>query len=811
MSDIPLGDVDYIFEGTADRELHYIPAATFDAFFNAGGPTFPNLMNDGDTLAVMWEYLVNPDPMIVDGRRQAIPANPGMTEVALPRLFLTSVHPEWIPLGIPLCKRIGKELLWLDGTVATEGMTQPIRFGENGYTVERIYSAPWTVPISMTSKWFDYGAPPTWANVLEALDGIVADLAGTQDTTTTPVDPLLATNLLGIPEITHPSPSVVSLNTPAVPTQISLLTLINGIIANANEKGSLNRDEDITGDVLGSFGWRVVNRFRFGENALELRDAHGAPGLRLVYRNSGILPAGPIALDTLSIYEGTATWVYGTAPMRVMLWGATINSNGTSVTSAPAGPCDVSMIAWGPGLVFTATKQNVAGGTSWDPQVASNWSTLVQETPSVAGARTIEAHSYFNRETSFQAKITYSVVDLETGLTATDNVALEQFTPGIHRYGSRHRHRYVDPSATVYKENRVIEGMYPLGYNNATYPPTADRFAISNGAAIVGGREIIFRNSYDWADAHDHFTSELNLYVTNNLLNGWQFPCFWVYVWLRKDGEIVLDHLGPRPFAGAGPSTEAWTANRWWSPRFNTGTFDRADYCLLGVLYTYKGVEVTPGVWRPAFADVRPVGGNLWRFNTTAYGVGVPICHAFDTITIFPGGVNPNPDFQTSRTDLGNDVDTAFRTPGIPTSITSKGLVNYQMMLGYAANPPNPESFAYSIIHPTLSGFYHEDIGGSALKQLHLIASEGEMVTYPYPLTQRFKLFQGQVPVEAYPIRDFADAAVEKRWLGLIRSQALSYAGAFATSGYLFAIGPLYLMGFYWDRDNCQNQVEYVV
>lgn len=818
ISDIPPADVDYIFSGTADRELHYITSQTFVDFFDAGAPAYPNRLEDGDTIAIMWGCLVSPDPTytIVDGRRQAIPANPTKTEVLYGQLFKTSLHPEWIPLGIPLCKRIGKELLWLDGTLATEGMTQPIRFGENGYTVERIYTAPWTVPISMTSMWFDYAAPPSWATVLEALDGIVADLAGTQDTTTTPVDPLLATNLLGIPEITYASPSVVNLNTPAVPAQISLLTLINGIIANANEKGSLNRDEDITGDVLGSFGWRVVNRFRFGENAVEIRDAHGATGLRLIYRNDGVIPAGIINGTTLSIYEGSATWIYGTAPMRVMLWGATIDATGSLVTAAAGNP-DVSMLAWGPGLIFSATKQNAAG--AWNPQTAGNWDTLVRETPSVAGERNIDAHSYFNRATAFHSRITYATQDKETGATALDTVGLEDLSPGTTRYGSRYRHRYVDPAAAVYQENRVIEGMYPYGHNNNTYPPTPDLFGIMNGAAIVGGREIVFKDNQDFAYAHTHFTNELNVYAADPTLlsNGWKFPCLWLYVWLRKDGEIVLDHLGPTPSFGSGAppgGTEAWTANRGWSPRFNTGAFTRADYCLLGVLYAYKGAEVSPGVWYPAFADVRPVGGNLWRFNTTLYGAGGGdvVCHSIDAITIFPGGFNPNPDFQSSPTDFGNDIDTRYRTPGIPMSITSRGLVSYNMMLGYAGSAPaNPEYITYSINHPALSGFYHVGESGEILPQLNLMASDGEMSTFPWPLATKFKQFRGEVAVEAYPMRDFADPATEKRWRGVLNSQALSFAGSSTPSGALYANGTLNLLGFYWDRDNCQNQQMFVV
>jgi len=130
-------DPDFAFTGTFDRELHYIPPSTFSDFF-----AVPNSLDDGDTLGIEWTYYVEPDPGI-DGRRQRIPSNisvpdPDHTTVFAAQLFISTDNPERIPYSIPLCKRVGDDLFWLDGTVCAGSSSEAIYFGEHGYTVERI-------------------------------------------------------------------------------------------------------------------------------------------------------------------------------------------------------------------------------------------------------------------------------------------------------------------------------------------------------------------------------------------------------------------------------------------------------------------------------------------------------------------------------------------------------------------------------------------------------------------------------------------------------------------------------------------------
>ena len=150
-------DVDpkeYQFAGTFERELHYIQPAAFSSFFAS------NALADGDTLAVWFDELTDDgtnDPPT--GRRQAVPSNSNTT-VTAGMLFKTSDYPERIPLAIPLCKRVGDELFWLDGTVVMGAMSGEVLFGEHGYTVNRILNWASTVALNAYSTGAPLSADP---------------------------------------------------------------------------------------------------------------------------------------------------------------------------------------------------------------------------------------------------------------------------------------------------------------------------------------------------------------------------------------------------------------------------------------------------------------------------------------------------------------------------------------------------------------------------------------------------------------------------------------------------------------------------
>lgn len=131
-------DVDYYMHGTFEREMHRIVPGVFSTFF--GTPA--NTLNDGDTLALQFEYFIDDDATLT-GRRQRVVSNwiiANPIDHTASDLFITSDYPERIPLAIPLCKRIGDCLLWLDGTIITETSTSVSGqyFGESGSTIDRM-------------------------------------------------------------------------------------------------------------------------------------------------------------------------------------------------------------------------------------------------------------------------------------------------------------------------------------------------------------------------------------------------------------------------------------------------------------------------------------------------------------------------------------------------------------------------------------------------------------------------------------------------------------------------------------------------
>jgi hypothetical protein len=171
---------DYEYTQVHEREMHRIPDSEFVAFF--ADPT--HVLTDGDTLAVWYEYMTEPGTDgggNIGGRRQSCTTNSNITLDA-GQLFLTSLNPELIPIAIPICKRIGDDLLFIDGTICYGHMTDPtlpIAIGEHGYTVERIYSAASSVLVNIVNLWAD-GLAPTGAagTINQAFNGIVGDLAG---------------------------------------------------------------------------------------------------------------------------------------------------------------------------------------------------------------------------------------------------------------------------------------------------------------------------------------------------------------------------------------------------------------------------------------------------------------------------------------------------------------------------------------------------------------------------------------------------------------------------------------------------------
>jgi hypothetical protein len=142
---------DYMFTKVFEREMHRIPDSQFFAFFDPLG--LNKSLQDGDTLAISYDMMTEPDPGI-GGRRQACPTNGNIT-LTVGSLFITTQEPWKIPIGIPICKRIGNDLIFIDGTVCYGNAPTPIAVyaGEHGYTVNRIITAAAWVEVLPSRCW----------------------------------------------------------------------------------------------------------------------------------------------------------------------------------------------------------------------------------------------------------------------------------------------------------------------------------------------------------------------------------------------------------------------------------------------------------------------------------------------------------------------------------------------------------------------------------------------------------------------------------------------------------------------------------
>jgi hypothetical protein len=173
-----------ILSGTFERELHTISAAELAAFFVAESLT------EGDTLAIWYDELTEADPS-TDGRRQSCDANINTVLIAGQLTNLTT-HPERIPLAIPLCKRIGDDLLFIDGTVVAGALTNsPLdtTFGVHGYMLDLVFGGGLFNDVTYFA-WLGVNATTfqeAWDNYIGVMDESVstaaAGLLGFDDTT----------------------------------------------------------------------------------------------------------------------------------------------------------------------------------------------------------------------------------------------------------------------------------------------------------------------------------------------------------------------------------------------------------------------------------------------------------------------------------------------------------------------------------------------------------------------------------------------------------------------------------------------------
>lgn len=105
--------------GTWEGEAHVITAANLATFFGVGG----NPLTDGDSVCIRYDMLIQNAG--IGGRRQSIPEN-GNTTIPAAAIFNSRVHPEWLPNSLPIAKRLGAYLVFINGLALNNGQTASI-------------------------------------------------------------------------------------------------------------------------------------------------------------------------------------------------------------------------------------------------------------------------------------------------------------------------------------------------------------------------------------------------------------------------------------------------------------------------------------------------------------------------------------------------------------------------------------------------------------------------------------------------------------------------------------------------------------
>ena len=153
------GDDEYTMQHTIEREMHHVAATAFSTYFGTAG----NGLIDGDTLAIAYADL--------ETRRQSVP---GSATTPAASLFKTTDFPEKIPYCVPICKRIGDDLVFIDGTVVRDEDIQQstVLFGQNGYALDAVVDTQWN-----DSSYLAAATTPWTFSVQAALNSIISDLA----------------------------------------------------------------------------------------------------------------------------------------------------------------------------------------------------------------------------------------------------------------------------------------------------------------------------------------------------------------------------------------------------------------------------------------------------------------------------------------------------------------------------------------------------------------------------------------------------------------------------------------------------------
>lgn len=681
----PIGSnpADYTMEGTFDRELHYIPAASFVDFF-----AVPNSLTDGDTLAIAFADL-HVD-LTFTGRRDRVPGKANTT-VSASDLFITSDNPENIPGCIPLCKRIGDDLLWLDGTFCYYSTSThspyPLRFGEHGYTVDRIVNGAISgIPVTMSSMWFGAMAAPAWTTINAGFNGVVSDLgAGTAPG---------GASKIGVAPYTTSPLSLGYYNVPG-PGGASLNTVVDQLLEFVSHKASLNSGGPLYADphetVTGRWAFHAPIRIGTTGVASDIPVLRAWPSdtdYHLVYRNGGRTETNTdVAWSTYSVYERITA---GFTPEYLEVWGG--YSDGTGNITTPSAGTGSVWVQKGPNH-NTYVRINATAAATYSLTDPTDW-----DYSELIGVASVLGEDWTTRY--IYGNATYSAGVLNRGVWWWKAAQVIEEDVDILGTGA------ADEGPRVYLQssplNYVLDG-FQVYQENPADPLTWTRncFSISSGRAFVNGKPVTITGPTLWSfnvgidppatylmkatAAAGLPTDDDTADVYSALPGG--IPAFY-YLWLRADGNFFLGKLPPMSSGIPGTTLYRPDASEVHVPSGGV-TWGEQHYvlCDVVVLWRYSAAPIFGGWW---FDGVPDVGGGRRTFFTRKLlgNAGNTINPLIDYSSLISWPVSG---VVSSYYNAGGGSE--FRSPGIPLGVTRNAIIGYM----YTSSLATGDEFKFKI------------------------------------------------------------------------------------------------------------------
>lgn len=233
----------------------------------------------------------------------------------------------------------------------------------------------------------------------------------------------------------------------------------------------------------------------------------------------------------------------------------------------------------------------------------------------------------------------------------------------------------LDPSGFELSRHGVIEGLQVntnINHENDPGQTRENNIWISSGVAYVAGTKLFNQGNISLGDlwsnpGYGGLTDEAKVYIGNAATG--RDNCFWLYVWLRKDGTFWLEPWGPEILYSNIPWRDGQDR---YSPRVISGLpqsgFIATDYALIDVCWLVYGKEKTSSTPYNVvnFSGALPLGNNYRAIERANYSDGTEIETDILPNTALGEGFIP------LDLEYINTSNYYIRSPGIPSILTRK-------------------------------------------------------------------------------------------------------------------------------------------